>query len=103
MSSGYWQIERQREQYSTGKETTRKVSDYVGVWKARCYSDDIPNEVPPALERTNRAPSYKAVAMAILRNDLNFHSLGFSRSETELSRQLVSDKKYSLLPQMKLL
>jgi len=31
--------------------------------------------------------------MAILKNDLNFHSLGFARDETELSKNLLRQKK----------
>lgn len=90
MSSGYWQIEKRREQYSAGKETTQKVKDYVSKWKTRCYSTDIPDEAPEQLSKLNRVPSYKAIAMAILRNDTAFHSIGFSRKETSLSVYLRS-------------
>lgn len=41
---------------------------------------------------SGRAPSYKAIALAILNNDLSFHSLGFSRVETELSKGIVNKK-----------
>jgi len=40
-----------------------------------------------------KAPSYKAIAMAILNNDLNFHSIGFSREESSLSIYLMSEIK----------
>lgn len=42
------------------------------------YEDDIPDEVPDALASNNLAPSYKAIALAILNNDNNFTSLGFA-------------------------
>lgn len=69
------------------------MSDYVGKWKARAYSDDIPDEVPKLLQGTNRAPSYKAIALAILKNDLTFKSIGFSQPESSLSRHLLSQSK----------
>jgi predicted phosphoadenosine phosphosulfate sulfurtransferase len=42
------------------------------------YPDDIPDEVPNELMRLGLAPSYRAIAVAILQNDLNFYSLGFA-------------------------
>jgi len=33
--------------------------------------------VPDKLANSGRVPSYKAIALAILKNDLNFGSLGF--------------------------
>ena len=92
MSSGYWQAEKRREQYSTGKEATQKVSDYVTKWKAKGYLSDIPDEVPRLLEQSGRAPSYKAIAIAILKNDFSFQSIGFSRKESEISLQLMREK-----------
>jgi predicted phosphoadenosine phosphosulfate sulfurtransferase len=42
------------------------------------YAEDIPDEVPNELMRLGLAPSYRAIALAILQNDLRFYSLGFS-------------------------
>ncbi len=53
--------------------------EYVSTWRKRCYSNDIPDEVPRKVMQSGRAPSYKAIALAILKNDLHFYSLGFSR------------------------
>ena len=80
MSSNYWQTERQRIQYSNGKEITQKVSDYVNWWKLRAYNSDIPDDIPKLLMKTNRAPCYRKIALAILNNDHTLSSLGFSRS-----------------------
>lgn len=55
---------------------------YVNLWEARCYSDGIPDEVPDLLEKTGRAPSYKAIAICILKNDLRLIGLGF-KNESE--------------------
>jgi predicted phosphoadenosine phosphosulfate sulfurtransferase len=46
-----------------------------------------------------RVPSYKALAMAILRNDHTLSSIGFSSSESPLSESLVAQKKRSDSPQ----
>jgi len=56
----------------------KRVRDYIQTWQARGYSDDIPDEVPRELMRLGLAPSYKAIAIAILQNDLQFTSLGFA-------------------------
>ena len=53
------------------------------LWKTRCYSDDIPDEVSNKLMQSGRVPSYKAIAMAILNNDHTLKSLGFSGKESE--------------------
>lgn len=52
------------------------IQVYISKWSSRGYPEDIPDSVPDELMRLNLAPSYKAIAMAILKNDTNFHSLG---------------------------
>lgn len=47
------------------------------VWEERCYKDGIPDEIPKRLSDSMRVPSYKAIAMAILQNDLALYTLGF--------------------------
>jgi predicted phosphoadenosine phosphosulfate sulfurtransferase len=47
------------------------------MWMNRCYSDGIPDDVPAALVWSGRVPSWRAVALCILRNDLRFRGLGF--------------------------
>lgn len=61
----------------------KKISQYIAQWKRRGYVDDIPDEVPMPLMRLNLAPSYKAIAFAILRNDVTFKSLGFEGVPSE--------------------
>lgn len=56
----------------------QKIERYVNSWKLKGYPKDIPDEVPEELRKLNKAPSYKAIALAILRNDLHLTSLGFS-------------------------
>ena len=47
------------------------------VWEGRCYENGIPDEVSDGLMKSMRVPSCKAIALAILQNDLALHSLGF--------------------------
>lgn len=96
MSSAYWQTVRQSEQFSSGNTATQKVSDYVRTWKSRCYEKDIPDQVSAKLMKSNRAPSYQAIALAILNNDHGFRSLGFSQNESDLSHSLIRTKAEKL-------
>ena len=45
------------------------IEDYIQEWKAKCYFEDIPDEVPKRLDDLDKAPSYKRICMAVLRND----------------------------------
>jgi predicted phosphoadenosine phosphosulfate sulfurtransferase len=63
--------------------TIEKVLKYISEWKKKGYNDDIPDEVPDVLMKSNLAPSYKAIALAILQNDLHLTSLGFSAPKSE--------------------
>lgn len=71
----------------------QRISVYVKTWQKRCYRSGIPDEVPHKLASAGRAPSWKAVAMAILRNDHHLHSLGFQMRETAGSLSLVEARK----------
>lgn len=55
-----------------------KIKEYIRKWKKQGYPKGIPDEVPDVLMRLNLAPSYKAIALAILKNDTNLVSLGYS-------------------------
>ena len=47
----------------------RAVRNYIKRWECRGYSDGIPDEVPYRIMWLRRAPSYKAICLAILRNN----------------------------------
>ncbi len=55
-----------------------KIARYIQEWSQCGYSDGLPDEVPDELMHENLAPSYKAIAIAILRNDHTLQSLGFT-------------------------
>lgn len=55
-----------------------KIKEYINKWGRQGYEGGIPDAVPIELMKNNLAPSYKAIAIAILSNDNNLLSLGFS-------------------------
>ena len=54
------------------------MNSYVKVWEERCYENGIPDEIEAGLMNSMRVPSYKALAMCILNNDLHLYGVGFS-------------------------
>ena len=71
----------------------QKIITYLKIWKKRGYFNDIPDEVDSVLQDENLAPSYKAIAIAILKNDHNLESLGF---EVKKSKYYKDIKKIEL-------
>ena len=90
------QTTKQERQSSTGKAVER-VAKYIRTWEERCYKGGIPDEVPVLLERSGRAPSYKAIAKCLLSNDMNMMGLGFQTETsplyTILKREEISKRK----------
>jgi len=60
-----------------------KIIEYIGKWKGRGYPDGIPDTVPDKLIQHNLAPSYRAIVLAILKNDHNLTTLGFSAPKSK--------------------
>lgn len=56
-----------------------KLKNYVKDWENRCYKNGIPEEAPIRLELLNKVPTYRNIVKAILKNDINLETLGFSR------------------------
>ena len=65
-----------------------RVAKYVNQWRKCGYQDGIPDESPAELERLMLAPSYRQMALALLRNDLSLHSLGFAAPVSAWYREL---------------
>lgn len=59
------------------------------VWEGRCYADGIPDVVPDGVMKSSRVPSYKAIAIAILKNDHNMYSLGFSERSSVVVDRII--------------
>ena len=55
-----------------------RVKHHIGSWTRKGYPNDIPDEVPALVASMLLAPSYKAIASALLRNDLQLLTLGYS-------------------------
>lgn len=60
------------------------------TWQARCYSHGIPDEVPVKVAVSRRAPSWRAVAVALLQNDLHLYQLGYARPAYDQQRRVVT-------------
>lgn len=71
-----------------GQTLTKRLDVYLGRWSDRCYPDDIPDEAPEALVKQGRVPSWKGIALAILKNDHTLKTLGCGIAENDLVRTL---------------
>lgn len=65
-----------------------RINHYVSSWTRRGYPKGIPDEVPPELMRLGLAPSQKAIAFAILRNDHHLTSLGYTAPNSPWYQEL---------------
>lgn len=65
------------------------------MWEGRCYLSGIPDgdEVPLLLQQGSRVPSWKKIALAILKNDHQLKSIGFSVEESKLVGQIKQMKR----------
>ncbi len=66
----------------------QRIAHYIATWRRRGYEQGIPNEVPSELMRLNLAPSYRAIALAILRNDHACQSLGYTPPHSSWYQEL---------------
>lgn len=69
----------------------KEINHYIKTWEQKCYFDGIPDEVPTRIDQLNKAPSYKRIALAILKNDLEL--IGVTPKKT---------KYYSMLKRIEL-
>jgi len=78
-----------------------KIEQYIRTWELRCYYNGIPDEVPVRIHQLNKAPSYKAICLAILKNDYQLKTLGqtvkVSKYYHELKR-IELNKRYKNIP-----
>lgn len=63
------------------------------TWENRCYSDGIPDEIPVKLANSGRVPSYKMIAISILKNDMTLKGLGFDGKFTKYYDELKRANK----------
>lgn len=60
----------------------------MSLWMQRGYQDGIPDEVPDRLMELNKAPSYKSLVIAILKNDISLKTLGYSNPFSECYHEI---------------
>ncbi|AID58926.1 hypothetical protein PBI_GAIA_107 [Mycobacterium phage Gaia] len=63
------------------------------MWQDRCYGDNIPDELPDGLLWSGRAPSWKAIAICLLRNDFRLHKLGYTTEPGDWARAALEMAK----------
>lgn len=72
-----------------------RLLNYIKDWESKCYLNGLPDEAPP--EISDMVPSYKRIAIAVLRNDNALKSLGFtppkSKYYSQLKRIEISKRK----------
>lgn len=59
-----------------------KIKQYIDFWVKNCYKDGLPDDAP--LEISNMVPSYKRIAIAILKNDYPLETLGYSPPKSKI-------------------
>lgn len=57
-----------------GNDVHGKIKTYVKEWETRCYHTGIPDDAP--IEVFDKVPSYKKIALCLLKNDLHLTGLG---------------------------
>lgn len=62
-------------------------------WEERCYSEGVPDEAPNKLLFSGRVPSYKAIAICLLNNDLYLKKLGLNAPKQDTSGLIRQLKK----------
>jgi len=63
-----------------------RIVKYIKLWEHRCYFSGIPDEVPKEINEL--CPSYKRIALAILKNDVTLKSLGFTPKVSQCYNQI---------------
>jgi len=64
-----------------GKAVHDKVEEYIELWERRCYSDGIPDVAPDCIR--DKVPDYRKIALALLNNDMQLTSLGYSGFQSD--------------------
>lgn len=60
----------------------RRILDYIRKWEMRGYTAGIPDEADAVLEERLKVPSYRVICMAILKNDRQLETLGYSKPKS---------------------
>lgn len=66
----------------TANHYKNKLAKYIFWYSKRGYPDGIPDEADPVLEAKGKAPSWRRLCKALLRNDYWCRSIGFSPTKS---------------------
>jgi len=61
-----------------------KIIKYIFNWEQKCYINGIPDTVPDRIQALNKAPSYKSICIAIMKNDSCLEYLGQSKIKSDI-------------------
>ena len=67
----------------TSEHYKDKIATFIHWWHMHGYADGIPDEADPKEEAACRAPSWRRVCRALLRNDYWCKGLSFSQTKSE--------------------
>lgn len=74
----------------------KKIENYIKKWTTTVYLNDLPDEAPRRLEELHKVPSYRQICIALLKNDSQLKSLGYtpksSRYYSMLKRKELEEK-----------
>ena len=79
-----------------------KIDQYIMQWQEKGYPMGLPEEVPIRLHQLKKAPSYKAICLAILNNDHALKTLGFTPEKSKYYHALKRIEISSRNNQLKL-
>lgn len=77
----------------TKEHYLNKIFIFTEWWKARGYSEGIPDEAPYLLESKKLVPSWRRICKSLLRNDFWCKGLGFSQQKTAAYNKYLKLKK----------
>ena len=63
----------------------KEINQYIKHWESNCYLNGLPDEAPSEIKHL--VPSYKNIAMSILRNDISI--IGFARKKSEYYNSIL--------------
>lgn len=69
--------------HDTAEHYRAKIAVFLKWWETRDYPKDIPDFVNPQIEAAKKAPSWRRVCKALLKNDYWCKSLSFSQQKPE--------------------
>lgn len=70
----------------------QRIENYIKSWELRGYPSGIPDEAPAILEELGKVPSYRLICIALMKNEKNLESLGFSRMPCRLYMAVKRDE-----------